>query len=99
MPKLQFMGARAETRPRMGWKRRLERPCEATSDREGGFTMIELLMVVAIIGILSAIVVPILASATLKANRTALAADGKALYSAFTNYYSDQGYFPSTSSP
>ena len=61
--------------------------------------MIELLMVVAIIGVLSAIAVPILATATLKANRTALAADGRSLYSAFMKYYTDQGIFPSTSTP
>ena len=61
--------------------------------------MIELLLVVAIIGVLSAIAVPLLATATLKANRTALAADGRSLYSAFAKYYVDQGFFPSTSTP
>jgi len=74
-------------------------PAPRTSREERGFTLIEVLMVVVIIGVLSAICIPILATALLKANRTALAADGRSLYSAFSKYYVDQGTFPSTSTP
>jgi prepilin-type N-terminal cleavage/methylation domain-containing protein len=66
---------------------------------ERGFTIIEILMVLLIVGVLSAILIPVFASATLRANRTALAADGRSLYSAFAKYYVDQGYFPATSTP
>lgn len=67
--------------------------------RESGFTLIELLIVVAIIGLISAIVIPSLQRAVTRSVKTALAADGNAVYSAFTRYYSDNGFFPSTSSP
>lgn len=71
----------------------------SSSGRETGFTIIEILMVLLIVGVLSAILIPVFAAATLRANRTALAADGRSLYSAFSRYYADQGYFPSTGTP
>jgi prepilin-type N-terminal cleavage/methylation domain-containing protein len=99
MPKLQLRGDGA---PRRGHVMRLpphsEQP-QRTSGHERGFTIIEILMVLLIVGVLSAILIPVFASAILRANRTALAADGRSLYSAFTKYYVDQGYFPSTSTP
>jgi len=64
-----------------------------------GFTLIELMIVVAIIGIISAIAVPLVASALLRSEQTALAADGKALHSAFMKFNIDNGLFPSTTSP
>src|SRR5262245_5419004 len=70
-----------------------------SSRRDRGFTIIEILMVLLIIGVLSAILIPVFAAATLRANRTALAADGRSLYSAFSKFYVDQGVFPSTSTP
>ena len=67
--------------------------------RETGFTTIELLIVVAILGLLSAIVVPLLLRAQQRSLKTALAEDGNTIYSAFTRYYVDNALFPSTSSP
>jgi prepilin-type N-terminal cleavage/methylation domain-containing protein len=75
-----------------------ERP-QPLRRRECGFTIIELLMVLVIIGALSAIAIPLFLTAILKAKSTALAADGRSLYSAFAKYYADQGVFPSTSTP
>jgi prepilin-type N-terminal cleavage/methylation domain-containing protein len=69
------------------------------SGRAAGFTMIELMIVVAIIGILTAITIPIMSTALTKTNRTALSADGNALHTAFLKYSIDNGTYPSTSSP
>lgn len=77
----------------------LNQASRSPSRQEMGFTIIEILMVLLLVGVLSAILIPVFAAATLRANRTALAADGRSLYSAFAKYYVDQGYFPSTGTP
>ena len=71
----------------------------ARPSAERGFSLIELLMVVAIVGLISAIAIPVMAAALLKSNKAALAEDGKTLYAGFIKYNIDNGYFPSTSSP
>jgi prepilin-type N-terminal cleavage/methylation domain-containing protein len=73
--------------------------CGTRVRREAGFTMIELLIVVGIIGILSAIAVPLFQRALLKSQKAAMAADARAVYDAFMRYYTDNSFFPSTSSP
>ena len=67
--------------------------------REKGFTLIEVLVVAAILGILSAIAIPLFARSLQIANSRSLAADGRNLYTAFVRYNADQGYFPATSTP
>jgi general secretion pathway protein G len=64
-----------------------------------GYTMIELLMVVAIIGLIVAIAVPLYSGAIDKSHRSTLVHDGGELYRAFMRYYVDQGVFPSTTTP
>jgi prepilin-type N-terminal cleavage/methylation domain-containing protein len=64
---------------------------------ERGFTLIEVLIVVAIIGLLTATAVPVYRDAQAKAQRAALAGDMKELYSAFMRYHVDRGGFPSDS--
>jgi len=67
--------------------------------REKGFTLIEVLIVAAIIGVLAAIAVPLFARSLFMTQRLALAADAKGLYSAFIKYNVDNDVFPSTSTP
>ena len=67
--------------------------------RCAGYTMIELLMVVAIIGLVMTIAVPLYSGAIDKSHRSALTHDAGELYRAFMRYYVDEGVFPSTFSP
>ena len=60
-----------------------------------GFTVIELLLVVIIIGILSAIAIPNFLASRQKSSLTAVKADVKNISTAIWAYHSDQGLFPS----
>jgi len=64
-----------------------------------GFTLVELLVVVAILGILAAIAVPAVMTALARADRSRLLADGRVLFAAMVRYNIDQGEFPSTVTP
>jgi prepilin-type N-terminal cleavage/methylation domain-containing protein len=62
-----------------------------------GFTLIEVLLCVAIVGLLAATAIPVYQGAIAKARRAALAADLHELYSAFMRYSVDHGRFPTDS--
>lgn len=64
---------------------------------ESGYTMVELLMVVAIIGLITTIAVPLYQGAIDKSHRATLTHDAGELYRSFMRYYVDEGEFPSTS--
>jgi len=59
-----------------------------------GFTLLELLVVVAIVGILAAIAVPALQYALLRARAQAVAGDIRVVETALMDYYADKGAFP-----
>ena len=59
-----------------------------------GFTLIELLIVVAIIGILMGIAIPMLHRAVIRAEISAIGAEAKTLYTAFSQHYIDQDKYP-----
>lgn len=67
--------------------------------RNAGFTMVELLIVVAIIGLVTTIAIPLYSGAIDKSHRATLIHDAGELHRAFMRYYVDQGVFPSVSSP
>ena len=62
--------------------------------RERGFSLIELLVVVVIVGLLSSIAVPMLVSALRRSHRAAVGTSMRDLYVAMTRYYADNGDFP-----
>jgi prepilin-type N-terminal cleavage/methylation domain-containing protein len=69
---------------------------ESRPDR--GFTVIELLVVVLIIALLSAIAIPMFSTAMRQTRSKTLAAEVKHIYDALMQYHADYGYFPSEDS-
>jgi general secretion pathway protein G len=64
--------------------------------RAGGFTLMEIMVVVVILGILAAVIVPRLAEQPEKARATKAQADIRQLESALEMYKLDNFYYPST---
>jgi prepilin-type N-terminal cleavage/methylation domain-containing protein len=62
--------------------------------RRGGFTFIELLMVVTIIGVLASIAVPKYHTIKRRAQATQIVGDVDVVKVAVMNFYVDSGYFP-----
>ncbi len=61
---------------------------------EAGFTLIEIMVVILILGLLATIVVQSLRGATDKAKRTKAMADLHELQTALDRYYLDSGFYP-----
>lgn len=68
----------------------------ARRNHQDGFTLIELMVVILIIGLLATIVVQSLRGATEKAKRTKAQADIAELKTALDRYYLDNGQYPTT---
>lgn len=66
------------------------------SSRRGGFSLIELLMAVSIVGILAGLAIPNLQNMTYRARATSVAADLEVVRVAAVNYNGDQHAWPST---
>jgi prepilin-type N-terminal cleavage/methylation domain-containing protein len=67
------------------------------SHRSTGFTLIELMIVVAIISLVSAMAIPVYEDAIRNSHRSALQADCYQLYHSFMTYQFDHDKFPSES--
>lgn len=70
------------------------RPSTVDCRLQGGFTLLELLVVMTIIGILAAIAVPALRDSPQKAREAALREDLFTLRSVLDQYHGDRGYYP-----
>lgn len=64
--------------------------------RDKGFTLVELLVVMAILGILVAIAVPQLQKAPIRAKEATLREDLFTFRSCLDQYYADKGHYPDT---
>lgn len=72
--------SRQRTRPRQG--------------AQGGFTLLELIIVIAIIGILAAIAMPALKDMPRRANESVLKTNLHTIRDLIDQYYGDQGHYP-----
>jgi len=63
---------------------------------EGGFTLVELMVVVAVIGVLSAIAIPLYSNVQTRARLAQAQADARTLASAISTYGAHMGSIPST---
>ena len=62
-----------------------------------GFSLLELLIVTATLGIIAMIAIPLMESAMLRAHISGLATDAKAVHLAFKRFYIDQNKYPNAS--
>ncbi len=65
-----------------------------TSQKRSGFTLIEMLVVIAIIAILAGLLFPAINRALETAKRNQAAADVRSIAAAITMFYNDYGYLP-----
>lgn len=62
--------------------------------RKAGFTMIEAVVIIAVLAILAGILTPMVIREVAKAKTTRVIADMEAIATAFTQYFIDTGYWP-----
>ena len=73
-----------------------QRPAVPARRAEQGFTLLEMIIVVAIIGILAAIAMPRLKDMPMRANEVVLKNNLRTLRDVLDQYYGDKGHYPSS---
>jgi general secretion pathway protein G len=74
---------------------RIARAC-APHAGNGGFTLMEMVVVLAIVGVLAAIVSPVVISTLTRAREAALQQDLKIMRKLIDDYYGDKGAYPAS---
>ncbi|MFX0548753.1 type II secretion system protein [Hathewaya histolytica] len=64
--------------------------------KKKGFTLIELIVVIAILGILAAILLPRFSGFTDSAREKTVTSEAKAIYTSLEAYYAENGKYPAT---
>lgn len=70
--------------------------CRTRDRRNAGFTLLELIVVVAIVGILATMAMPALKNVPRKAAEAVLKSDLRTFRDAIDQFHADQGYYPPT---
>ena len=73
---------------------RLARPAHRTPRAAGGFTLLELIIVIAIIGILAALAMPNLLNTPRRAKESVLKNNLRTIREVIDQYNADKGYYP-----
>ena len=81
-------------KPKVGFRERSRAPGSRLPASERGFTLLELLVVMTIIGILAAVAIPALRDSPQRAREAALREDLFTLRSTIDQYHGDKGYYP-----
>jgi prepilin-type N-terminal cleavage/methylation domain-containing protein len=69
-------------------------PARGNAGRQRGFSLVELMMAIAIVGVLSAIAIPILTQAVVRSEVRAVVSEGRTIHTAFKTYYLDHDQYP-----